>query len=156
MRERVDLETSIPSYLTARPSRDLISAAHRELTREWWEHHRHKYDLFVSGLVLEEISLGDPDAARRRIDVLAGIQVLEESIDAKSLAKTFVAETLMPKNAGDDAMHVAIATLQRMDFLLTWNCRHIANAAILKRLEIRCAKLGYTLPRLCTPEQLMG
>lgn len=131
---KVYLETTIASYLTARTSRDLIVAAHQELTFEWWDQHRHSFDLFVSGLVLEEAASGDPEMAARRLAELRGIPVLGLDEEARALAKRFLESGLMPSKAVGDAIHVALATLHGMDYLLTWNCRHIANAEIVRGL----------------------
>jgi hypothetical protein len=156
LKRRVYLETTIASYLTARPSRDLVVAAHQELTAEWWEGHRGRYDLFVSDLVLREVARGDEAAAARRLEELSGIEVLGLDTTALELARAFVERGLIPPKAVEDALHVAVATTHGMDFLLTWNCRHIANAEIMGRLEGVCVELGYLMPVLCTPEQLMG
>jgi hypothetical protein len=153
---KVYLETTIASYLTARTSSDLIVAAHQELTSEWWNQHRHRFDLFVSGLVLEEVASGDPEMAARRLMELRGIPVLGLDEEARLLAKRFLDSRLIPTRAVGDAIHVALATLHGMDYLLTWNCRHIANAEIVRGLVKLCAEAGYELPTLCTPEQLMG
>jgi len=156
MKPKVYLETTIPSYLAARTSRDLVVAAHQELTSEWWNQHRHRFSLFISVLVLEEVAAGDPVTAARRLADLDGIAVLELTAEAKVLAKHFLAKGLIPAKAVDDAFHISIATVQGMDYLLTWNCRHIANAEIMGRLANVAEDLGYELPALCTPEQLMG
>ncbi|MBK5293873.1 MAG: type II toxin-antitoxin system VapC family toxin [Acidobacteriia bacterium] len=144
------------SYLTSSPSRDLVVAAHQELTGEWWIQHKNRFEVFVSDLVLQEAAKGDEKAAVKRLAELAGVPVLETTDEAKELAREFVARGLIPEKAIEDAFHVAIATAQGMDFLLTWNCRHIANAEIAGRLEALCEELGYGMPTLCTPEQLMG
>ena len=156
MKRRVYLETTIASCLAARPSRDLIIGAHQELTIEWWAHHRQRFEVFISDLVLQEAARGDQTAASKRLVELAGITVLETNEEARELARQFVDRGLIPQKAVEDAFHVAIATAQGMDFLLTWNCRHIANAEIIERLQSVCEELGYEMPTLCTPEQLMG
>ena len=156
MKRRVYLETTIASYLTARPSRDLIIGAHQELTIEWWAQHRQRFEVFISDLVLQEAARGDQIAAAKRLAELSGIAVLETTEEARELARQFVDRGLIPQKAVEDAFHVAIATAQGMDFLLTWNCRHIANAEIIERLQSLCEDLGYEMPTLCTPEQLMG
>jgi hypothetical protein len=156
MKPKVYLETTIASYLTARTSRDLVVAAHQELTTEWWSEHRDRFNLFVSELVLEEAARGDAEAATRRLAELRSLAVLELTDQARELARRFVASGVLPPKAVEDAFHVAIATLHGMDYLLTWNCRHIANAEIIRRLAELCEELGYELPMLCTPEQLMG
>ncbi len=150
------METTIASYLTARESGDLIVAAHQEITTEWWESYRGRYDLFVSDLVLREAARGDEAAAARRMKELSSIEVLSLDTTALELARAFVERGLIPAKVVEDALHVAIATTHGMDFLLTWNCRHIANAEIMGRLEGVCAEFGYLMPVLCTPEQLMG
>lgn len=156
MKSKVYLETTIASYLTARRSRDLIVAAHQEITTEWWNGHRNRFDLFVSELVLEEARRGDPRVAALRIAELDGITVLEVNEDARELAGQFLKGGVLPLIAQEDALHVATATIQGLDYLLTWNCRHIANAEIAARLSVLCEDLGYEMPVLCTPEQLMG
>jgi hypothetical protein len=156
MKRKVYVETTIASYLTARPSRDLVVAAHQELTIEWWTNHRHRFDVFISELVLREAARGDQSAASRRLAELNGIEVLDLDDSARELARQFVERRLIPEKAVEDAFHVALATAQGMDFLLTWNCRHIANAEVAERLEAVCLELGYLMPILCTPEQLMG
>ena len=156
MKPRVYLETTIASYLTARPSRDIVSAAHQELTIEWWSEHRTRFDLFVSQLVLDESSQGDNDAATRRLTALAGISILSTTDESRVLAQRFLELGLIPAKAIEDAIHVAIATTQGMDYLLTWNCTHIANAGVVRGLVRACERLGYEMPTLCAPEQLMG
>jgi hypothetical protein len=153
MRRKVYIETSVASYLTARPNRDLIVAAHQEITAEWWTTHRPRFDLYVSELVLLEASKGDPTAAISRLNRLAGIPSLPINDAVQELARSFVERRIVPEKVVEDALHVAVAAIQGMDFLLTWNCRHIANAEIIKRLDAACADLGLRLPILCTPEQ---
>src|SRR5580704_9567279 len=134
MKRKVYLETTVASYLTARPSRDLVVAAHQELTVEWWSRHRHRFDIYVSDLVLREAARGDPSAAARRLAELQGIDILSLTAEAQELAALFLKRGLIPQKAVEDALHVALATAQGMDFLLTWNCRHIANAEVIERL----------------------
>lgn len=156
MKRRVYIETSVASYLTARPSRDLVVAAHQELTVEWWTNHRRRFDLYISDIVLREAAQGDPLAAAKRLAVLEGIDVLALDDSARELARLFVERRLIPEKAVEDAFHVAVATTQGMNFVLTWNCRHIANAEVTGRIEALCLELGYWMPTLCTPLQIMG
>jgi hypothetical protein len=156
LKRRVYIETTVASYLTARPSRDLVVAAHQELTIEWWTKHRQRFDLYISDIVLRESARGDELAAAKRLGELGGIDVLVLNDVTRELARLFLERRLIPEKAVEDALHVAVATAQGMDFLLTWNCRHIANAEVMERLEAVCLELGYRLPILCTPEQLMG
>ena len=152
----VYVETSILSYLTAHPSRDLLAAAHQQVTRTWWDVHRARFELFVSPLVGEESRRGDPDAAHRRLDALSDVAVLEIVEQAYELATAFIAEGALPASAQDDATHIALAAVHGMDYLLTWNCRHIDNAETKPIVRSVCARHGYTCPEICTPEELMG
>lgn len=156
MRARVYVETSVISYLCARASRDVVATAHRDLTMEWWRHHRNRFDLYVSELVLAEAGRGDSGAARRRSAALQGLPVLELTPEARELAKAFLKAGSLPARAAEDALHIAIATVNAIGFLLTWNCRHIANAEVAAKINRTCAGLGLAAPVLCTPEQLMG
>jgi len=133
-----------------------VVAAHQELTAEWWASHRQRFDLYISEIVLREAARGDESAAAKRLAELDGIGVLTLDEGARALARLFVERWLIPMKAIEDAFHVAIATAQGMDFLLTWNCKHIANAEVIERLDTVCRELGYRMPILCTPEQLMG
>lgn len=152
----VYVETSILSYLTARPSRDLLAAAHQQITREWWDNHRTRFDIFVSPLVVEESKRGDQDAASRRVVAIEGLQVLEVVEEAYELASALIREGALPPSAQDDAAHIALAAVHGMDYLLTWNCRHIGNAETKPVIRSVCARNGYTCPEICTPEELMG
>jgi predicted nucleic acid-binding protein len=151
----VYLETSIIGYLTSRPSRELIVAAHQQLTRDWWDLHRTSYELFVSEAVIAECSAGDPAAANERLDQLSGLPILDISDDVEQLANQLVRGIPLPDKASVDALHVAVATVNGIDFLLTWNCTHIANAALQHKIEAICSAAGYNPPVICTPEQLM-
>lgn len=154
MKPKVYVETTIISYLAARPSRDLIVAARQQLTVEWWQSRRDGFDLYVSQAVTDEAASGDPDAASRRGALLAGLPVLEPSTEIDRLAETLLSEGAIPRNAVVDAFHVAYAALNRIDYLLTWNITHIANAALRARIEMTCRRHGVSLPIICTPEEL--
>ena len=150
------IETSIISYLTARPSRDLLAAAHQQVTRTWWDQHRDRFVVFVSPLVHEEARRGDPNAARRRVEELEGLPVLDMAEEAFALASALLEDGALPPAAQDDATHIALAAVHGMDYLLTWNCRHIDNAETKPVVRSVCAAHGYTCPEICTPEELMG
>jgi hypothetical protein len=151
----VYLETTIPSYLTARPSRDLIVAANQQLTRLWWKARRQRYQLFVSQVVLDEAAVGDKGAALRRLRLLRGTRRLTVTDACRDLAQGLLDGTPIPAAAAADALHVAIAAVHRMDFLLTWNCTHIANAVMRPGIQAVCAAAGYNPPVICTPQELM-
>jgi predicted nucleic acid-binding protein len=156
MRRTVYLETSIVNYLVARPSRDVRAAAWQQLTTQWWESVRPRYELFVSELVLVEASRGDAGTAARRLSLLAGVPVLKVDEESRALAERLIAEGAMPTSAEPDALHVAIATVHGVNYLLTWNCRHIDNAALRPLLRSVCAAAGYRCPEICTPLELLA
>lgn len=156
MRSKVYIETSIVSYLAARPSRDLITAAHQQVTHQWWAQRRGDFDLFVSQVVLDEAAAGDVNAAARRLAVVAGLPLLEFTPAVAGLAATLIANVPIPEHAGADAAHIAIAACHGVEFLLTWNCAHIANARLRPRIERICREQGYPVPVLCTPDELTG
>lgn len=154
MSPRVYLETTIPSYLTAWRSRDLIKAAHQEATREWWES-RNRFELYISQVVMNEAARSDLKAAEQRLEVLTGIPILDVTEDAKALAKDLMKSGPLPKKAAVDALHIGVAAVHGMDFLLTWNCTHIANAATRGEIEAVCRKSELSPPTICTPLELM-
>lgn len=154
MKPRVYIETSILSYLTALPSRDVIQAARQQLTIAWWAQ-RERYELFVSEPVLSEAQRGDGSAAGRRLEAAAGIAILAGVEGAEDLATALLAKAAMPPNAVLDAAHVAIAAVHGLDFLLTWNCTHIANAVMRPRIEAICRDHGFPPPVICTPDELL-
>ena len=156
MRKRIYIETTIPSYLTARPSRDIIQAARQQLTREWWDSERHSADLCISQIVLDEAAAGDADAAQRRMTVIADLPLLDLTLEVDELAERIMTSGLLPEGASRDAVHIAVACVHHVDFLLIWNCRHIANATILRDLQHIIVDAGYEMPVICTPEELIG
>ena len=151
----VYIETSIVNYLTARPSRDVVTLARQELTREWWNSRRQRHDLFTSDVVVGEASEGDDEAARQRLDALQGIEELETTSKAEDLASALLEEGPLPEKAAVDALHIGISATEGIEYLLTWNCTHIANAAMRKPIEEVCRTKGIEAPIMCTPEELM-
>jgi hypothetical protein len=154
MKPKVYLETSFLSFLTARPTRDVVMAAMIAQSKEWWAMERDNFDLFVSNIVVSEAAAGDAVAARRRIDTLKQIEALEADAEAHTLAGVFLRGMALPPNAADDALHIAIAAVRQLDYLLTWNCRHIANAVVRPKLENLCLSKGFHCPIICTPPEL--
>jgi predicted nucleic acid-binding protein len=152
----VYIETSIVSYLTARPSRDLLVAAHQQLTVAWWDEQRTRYELFTSQVVLAEARAGDPTATQRRLAVLERLPLLAVTDAAIALATMLVTRQALPAQAAQDALHLAIACVHGMQYLLTWNCTHLANARLRSRIEQVCRDAGYVPPIICTPEELEG
>ena len=153
MKLRVYVETTVPSYLTAWPSRDLVRAAHQQVTREWWEG-RDGFELFSSRLVVQECQAGDIRAAADRLAALVGIPLLEQTPETAALAEKLLRGVPLPERAASDAVHIAVAAVHGVDFLLTWNCTHIANATLRPQIEAVCRAAGYEPPLICTPEEL--
>ena len=154
MIERVYIETTFVSYLTARASRDVVIAGHQQSTHEWWDNCRGDYQLCTSELVFEEAGGGDPQAAQERLDKLKAMVLLETRQEALELAEELVRAGALPAKASDDALHIAIAAHQEIPYLLTWNLRHMANATMRALIETVCANKGYKAPIICTPEEL--
>jgi hypothetical protein len=155
MKRKVYIETSVVSYLTARVSRDLVVAGHQRITQEWWSARRAAFDVFVSQVVLEEASAGDQEAARQRLEVLTALPLLEISDEATTLAKDLIRIGPLPVRAEVDALHIAIAVTNQVDYLLTWNCAHLANAALRHQIDHVCRMRGYNPIIICTPEELL-
>ena len=155
MQKRVYVETSVISYLLARPSRDLVVAAHQEITRQWWDSESAKYDLYISEAVIREAGAGDTQAAAQRLTHLESFPVLDINQEVEKLARDILAGGAMPGQAALDALHVAVAAWHGVDYLLTWNCRHIASANVRPRIDAVCRARGIMSPQLCTPEELM-
>jgi len=144
------------SYLTARPTDELLATAWQNATCQWWDRFRRSYELVTSSLVFEEAGRGDPDAAKQRLEALKGIPNLRLYDEITRLAEVLVSAGALPPKATDDAMHVAFAVCHNIDYLLTWNCRHIDNAAKKPLIRKTCAEHGYVCPEICTPLELMG
>jgi len=155
MKRKIYVETSVISYLTARPSKTIVAAAHQQITQAWWAF-RSDYELFVSQSVWQECAAGDPVAAQHRLAALEGIPVLAVTEEMVRLAEAFIEKAIIPAKAIEDALHIAISTLHHVDFLLTWNCRHIANPVIQEKIAIHLDESGLLLPIICTPEELLG
>ncbi len=153
-KKKVYLESSVISYLTARPSRDIVKQAKQMLTRDWWQGSRMKYQIHVSGFVMEEIARGDSGAARLRQDAVAGFPEIMLTDEAEALYEGLLSAKAVPAEASADAMHIALAVVGGMDYLLTWNCAHINNAANKKKISAVLSRFGYTESVIATPEEL--
>jgi len=152
----VYIETSIVGYLTSRPSRDIRVAAWQEITAQWWGEERSKFELFTSELVIAEAGGGDKDAAKERLDRLKDIPALAIDDAAKRFAAQLIHDGGVPIEAQADALHIAVASVHRLDYRLTWNCRHIDNAATKPLIRSICAIVGYPCPEICTPLELLS
>lgn len=154
MKPKLYVETSIISYLTSRQSRDVVINANQQLAQEWWET-REDFDLFISQVVVDEVSKGDAQTANERLNLIRDISLLDLNDQARDLAKEILRQNVLPQKAALDVFHIAVATVHRIDFLLTLNCKHIANAFILRRIEKICLELGYEPPIVCTPQEIL-
>ena len=154
MKESVYIESSVVSYCTSRTSRDLIIAARQAITLDWWEFKLTQYDTYVSPVVEREISVGDKEAARKRLDLILEIPSLHVITEAQKLAEGLLAAQLLPVGSVDDALHIALASAHGMDYLLTWNFKHINNAETKNKIFYFIQDSGYTCPVLCSPEEL--
>ena len=153
----VYIETSIVGYLTARSRDAVIFRARQELTRNWWRMRRLNYHLVISQLVLDEVGGGDDEAAAERLHLLDGIPLLDaEDPRIDVIANELLTAHLLPEKARSDAEHVAIATVHAVDYLLTWNCKHIANADLLPKIYWLLTEMGYSPPLIITPEEFSG
>ena len=155
MKLRAYVETTIPSYLTAWPRRDLIRAAEQKQTA-LWRARRAEYELVGSELLLEECGAGDAEAAAAQLAAVSELPLLEQGSDVASLAETLVRDVPLPPNAVADATHIALAAVHGIELLVTWNCRHIANPVLRPRVDAICRAAGYEPPSICTPAELLG
>ena len=155
MKSTVYIETSVISYLSAKPSRDLIVAAHQQITIDWWETALPHYDAFVSPIVLDEISRGDVNAVQTRLEKVSAFLILEVLPEIRNLADIYFSELDIPEKARADSYHLAIAAWHGIDFLVSWNCTHIVNGRIRMMIEEINARQGIRTPIICTPEELM-
>lgn len=156
MKPKLYIESTIPSYLTAWPSRDLIVAGHQQITRDWWQSRRSKFSIYISQFVLDEVGAGDPDAAKKRLAAIEEFELLDISGDVTDLAEAIIASGIIPQNSPTDAAHISVAAVHGMDFLMTWNCAHIDNAEVKPVVANICESNGFDCPVICTPEELMG
>ena len=154
--KKVYIETTIISYLTAKPSKNVLAAAWQELTREWWDRRRLHFDLFTSELVRAESYKGDAEAARRRLNFLEEIPILTTTDSAVELARKMINEGPLPEKAIDDALHIALSAVHRIDYLMTWNFKHIDNAEMKPSIRELCMLYNHYCPEICTPQELMG
>jgi predicted nucleic acid-binding protein len=155
VKRKIYVETSVISYLTARPSKTIIGAAHQQLTLAWWEK-RGQYELMVSEVVLRECGAGDSESAAKRLEVVRDLPLLLITEQAIKIAEDLIKQKIVPLKAIEDALHIAIATAHGVDYLVTWNCRHIANPEIQRGIASYLEQIGAVLPFICTPEELLG
>jgi predicted nucleic acid-binding protein len=154
MKSRIYIESSVISYLTSRTSRDLVVAAHQQVTLDFWER-IDQFDMCISAYLIAEISKGDDERAQTRMGLIASATLLETSPEVEVLADALIEQKSVPAKARLDALHIAVCAVHGLEYLLTWNCKHIANAQTMSLIENTCSELGYRCPRLCTPLELL-
>lgn len=154
--DKLYIETSIVSYATAWPSRDITIAGIQQQARDWWANERHKFELVTSQVTLDEAGDGDPTAAADQLKLLDGLALIDINADVIALAKRLIEAHTMPEKAAADSVHVAVAALGGVNYLLTLNCRHIANAHELPRIYNLLDQEGYGQLLICTPAEFLG
>ncbi|NER21634.1 MAG: type II toxin-antitoxin system VapC family toxin [Symploca sp. SIO1C2] len=152
----VYIETSILGHLTARPTDNLIVAANIKITQDWWDECSSSFTLYASEIVEVEAAKGDSVMAAQRLNLLQSLMLLELTEESFELSQAFLHQSNLPPKASNDALHMALATVYSLDYLLTWNCKHMANAQIQRKLAQISSNLGYALPVICTPYELIG
>ena len=155
MQSRVYVETTVISYLTARLERGVVVAGHQQSTRDWWETASERFELVVSELIRQEAGIGDRGGAEARLSTLASLATLDATEQADRLAEALVRTEAIPRTAIRDAVHIAIAAANGVEYLVTWSSRHIANAVARPLIESACRLAGFEPPTICTPEELM-
>ncbi len=156
MKPKIYVETTVIGYLTSRPRDDVTVAGHQNTTREWWNTAADRFDLVASQLVVQECSAGDEEAAKERLEALAEMTLLPTTTEAEQLADALITGHAVPESHPEDALHIALAAVHGVEYMVTWNCRHIANAAVRLTIERVCRDAGYEPPVICTPEELLG
>jgi len=156
MKETVYIEASVLSYFTSELSRDLVIAGRQKITREKWPKILEFFEVYISALVLQEAEQGDPEAAQKRLNVITNLPVLAITDEVKKLASILISEGPIPDKNPEDALHIAIATVNGIDYLLTWNFTHINNAQMKSKIISIVEKHGYQCPIICSPEELLG
>jgi predicted nucleic acid-binding protein len=154
--DTVYLETTFVGHLAGRTHPDPIVAARQTTTPTWWSSESARYQLYVSQLVLDECAGGDPSAAAERLQEIQSLDLLASSTEVDGLARALIAGQAIPASEPRDAFHIAVAAVHGMNYLLTWNFKHIANASLRHRIEQICRDAGFEPPIICTPDELMG
>jgi len=155
MKSRIYIETSVISYLVARPSKNIVIAAHQASTLDFWNR-LHEHEVFVSDIVIQEVSKGDKAQAKHRCQMIEPFQVLEIDDEVKEIAHTFLIDKAIPEKCPEDALHIAVAAANGMDAIVTWNFKHINNPFIRKRIRQLLEEIGWACPEICSPEEFLG
>ena len=154
MKKRVYIETSVISFLTARPSNNIVLAGHQSSTHEFWDK-KGSYELFISDLVIQECEKGDADCAQNRLEAITDIPALNIDREVELLAGELISKKTVPKNSLEDAVHIAVASISEIDFIVTWNFKHINNPFMKQLIRNIVTDNGYNMPEICSPEELL-
>jgi predicted nucleic acid-binding protein len=154
--DTVYLETTVVGHIAGRQHADPFVAARQQVSRDWWRNEAKHFAVIISQVVLDECGAGDPTAAAERLEVVDGLDLLESSDDVDALADALIRGKAIPPSEPRDAFHIAIAAVNGVKYLLTWNFKHIANAALRGRIEKICRDAGFAPPTICTPDELTG
>jgi predicted nucleic acid-binding protein len=155
MKKRVYIETTVVSYFTAQPSRDLLIAGHQEATRELWSRLAEDYETYISALVYEEARRGDPGQSRMRLRAVKPFRMLDIDEDARALAERIISGRAIPGEHPEDALHLAVAAVNGMEILITWNFAHLNNPFTRGRVRQVVESEGYRCPEICSPDELL-
>jgi hypothetical protein len=156
MKQKLYIETSVVSYLAAERSRDLLIAARQQATTELWSRLLSTESVgFVSTLVHQEAQRGDPEQARKRIEAISSMGVLDIDQETQDLAKLILAAEAVPPEYPDDALHMAVAAVNGMDVLVTWNFAHLNNPIARMKIRQIVENNNYRCPEICSPEELL-
>ncbi len=156
MKAKLYLESTVPSYYVARPSRDVVIAARQHQTHDWWDRQRLKFDILVSQIVVDELSAGEAERAKLRLKLVAPFPLLKINEEVMVLTQALLHDGPLPAKAARDAAHIALAAVHRLHFLVTWNCKHIANPTMQRQISAVCAVHGVAAPVICTPGDLLA
>lgn len=155
MKKRIYIETSVVSYFTARPSRDIIIAGHQEATRELWPEFANKYETYISALVYDEAGKGDQSQAKMRLAAIEPFPMLDIDDEAKSLAEKIIAQRGIPAKYPEDALHIAVASVNGIEVVVTWNFAHLNNPFTRRAVRRIVEDERYICPEICSPEELL-
>ncbi len=155
VRPTVYIDTSVPSYLTSRPSREWPLKRHQWVTCLFWNAYGSRFEMHVSRRVVDEVKAGDPTAAQKRVELISSLPSLKTLDEVGWLTTLILKKTGLPNGAKADAEHVAIAATHKIEFLVTWNCKHLANPAITPKVARACERAGFRSPAICTPEVIL-
>jgi hypothetical protein len=154
MKPRVYVETSVISYLTARPSSNILLLARQQFTREFWDLRGLKFEALFSDLVLDEASAGDAVAAAARLAACEGLVALVINPGAQAFAQELIRTGAVPATEPEDALHIALATIHQMDYIASWNFAHLVGPAAKFKLQSKISALGHVPPIIATPEEI--